>query len=107
LSSKPDTEKIIYLLAVSGGIMAIFEAAIGISTIDVSNMDTTLVFHLVAIIIAILTLLSVLKPNEPIPYNWIILFVFSILLIIFRSIAGGIIVLVAAILGLLSETEVI
>ncbi|MBY8981938.1 MAG: hypothetical protein KGD57_03255 [Candidatus Lokiarchaeota archaeon] len=107
MSSKPDTEKIIYVLALVGSIIAIFEAAIGLARIDISNLDSSFVFHIVAIIIALLALLSIVKPDDPIPYNWIVLFIFSILLIIFRSFAGGIIMLVASILGLLIETEVI
>ena len=105
MSSKADTEKIVYLLAIIGSIIAILEAAIGLAY--VSSIEYGLIQHIVAIIIAILTLLSAIKPDDPIPFNWIILLVFSILLIIFRSIAGGIIVLVAAILGLLIEADVI
>ncbi|MBN1216894.1 MAG: hypothetical protein JXA99_15820 [Candidatus Lokiarchaeota archaeon] len=106
-SQNPDIEKIVYILALLGSIIAILEAAIGLSHINLPNLDYNLVAYIVAIIIAILALFSTLKPNDPIPYHWIVLFIFSILLIILGSIIGGIMILIAAILALLAENKVI
>jgi hypothetical protein len=107
MATKTEINKIMYILALIGGIIAIFEAAIGLSNIKAFNVDYDLISRIVAIVMAVLILLSALKPDDPIPFNWVVLLVFSILLIIFGSFAGGIIVLVAAILGLFSEADVI
>ncbi|MBD3213994.1 MAG: hypothetical protein GF311_15395 [Candidatus Lokiarchaeota archaeon] len=107
MATKTEINKIMYILTLIGGIIAIFEAAIGVSNIKAFNFDYDLISRIVAIVIAVLILLSALKPDDPIPFNWVVLLVFSILLIIFGSFAGGIIVLVAAILGLFSEADVI
>ncbi|MFX0019885.1 MAG: hypothetical protein ACFFAK_08625 [Promethearchaeota archaeon] len=53
--------------------------------------------------VAIITLLAGIKPNNPIPFNWIMLFILAVLMIIFVDILAGILVLIAFLIGLIED----
>lgn len=53
--------------------------------------------------VAIITLLAGIKPNDPIPFNWIMLFILAVLMIIFVDILAGVLVLIAFLIGLIEE----
>jgi hypothetical protein len=53
--------------------------------------------------IAALTLLVAFKPNDPLPWHWLVLLMFSILLMIFVHIIAGFPVLVAGVMGLFND----
>lgn len=53
--------------------------------------------------VAIITLLAGIKPNNPIPFNWIMLFILAVLMIIFVDILAGVLVLIAFLIGLIEE----
>lgn len=59
--------------------------------------------YVLGMFFASLTLLVVFKPNDPIPWHWLVLLLFSILLITFSFLLGGILVLFAAVLGLIDK----
>ena len=52
------------------------------------------------IIIAVLTLLSVFRPGNPIPYSAVLIIIFGVLMTLFNAWIGGIILLVGGILWL-------
>ena len=56
--------------------------------------------YVLGMFVASLTLLAAFKPNDPIPWHWLVLLSFSILLISFSFLLGGVAVLAAGILGL-------
>ena len=100
---------IIFYLALIGGIVALIEAiiniALGVALFDLFGW----IGAIIAIPIAILVLLVVLKDNVtilnniPIPYEWWILLIFGIILIVFGSAFGGILVLIAGIVKVIIE----
>ena len=53
--------------------------------------------------VAIITLLAGIKPNDPIPFNWIMLFILAVLMIIFVDILAGVLVLIAFLIGLIED----
>jgi hypothetical protein len=53
--------------------------------------------------VVILTFWVALKPNNPIPFHWIVLLIFAILLIIFVDIIAGVLVLIAFFIGLIED----
>ena len=53
--------------------------------------------------IAALTLLVAFKPNDPLPWHWLLLLMFSILLMMIVHIIAGIPVFVASIIGLFND----
>ena len=101
---KATYEDLVKLLALLGGIITIIEAIFSLFGRSVQRYyNLGWIAAIVAIIFAILVLFSVFKPDNPIPYNWIYLIVFGIVIIICGSIIGGILVLIAGILKLIFE----
>lgn len=58
---------------------------------------------IIGLVIVILTFLAALRPDDPIPFNWIVLLVLAILLVIFADIWSGVLVLIAALIGLIED----
>ena len=101
---KATYEDFVKLLAILGGIIAIIEAIFSLFGRSVQRYyNLGWIAAIIAIIFGILVLFSVFKPDNPIPYNWIYLIVFGIVIIICGSLIGGILVLIAGILKLIFE----
>jgi uncharacterized protein (DUF983 family) len=58
---------------------------------------------IIGLVVVILTFWVALKPNNPIPFHWIVLLIFAILLIIFVDLIAGILVLIAFLIGLIED----
>ena len=90
-------EDLMKLLGGLGGVISLIEAIMGF---DQRNLDTVKIITLiVAIVIAVILLLSIIRPNNPIPLNWILFVVLGIIMIIYTSIIGGILVLIGGFVG--------
>jgi hypothetical protein len=59
--------------------------------------------YVLGMFFASLTVLLGFKPDDPIPWHWLVLILFGILLITFSFLLGGIAVLGAGVLGLIDE----
>jgi hypothetical protein len=58
----------------------------------------------VGIVIVALTFLVALKPNKPLPFHWLVLFILAILLVIFGAgIWACVLVVIAALIGLIED----
>ncbi len=85
------------LLGGLGGVITLIET---ILSINERNVDTSRVISIViSIILAVIILLSVIKPGDPVPMNWLLFVGLGIVIIIFSSLAGGILILVAGFIG--------
>ncbi len=90
-------EDLMRLLGGLGGAITLIETILGINE---RNMDSSRVISIViSIILAVLVLLSVARPGNPVPMNWLLFVGIGIVIIIFSSLAGGILVLVAGFIG--------
>jgi uncharacterized membrane protein YfcA len=90
-------EDLIKLLAGIGGAITLIET---ILSFNERNVDTSKVILIViSIILAVIVLLSVLRPGNPVPMNWLLFVGLGIVIIIFSSLAGGILILVAGFIG--------
>jgi hypothetical protein len=91
------SEDLMKLLGGLGGTISLIEAILGF---DQRNLDTIkIVTLIVAIIIAVVILLSIIRPNNPIPLNWILFVVLGIIMIVYTSLIGGILVLIGGFVG--------
>jgi len=71
--------------------------------INIKLLDA-IVMLIIGLVVVILTLLVAIKPNKPLPFHWLILFIFAILLVIFRAgIWACVLVIIAALIGLIEE----
>ena len=103
-------EKIVWYLVIIGAIVAIIEAIINVIGFGFFRILGPL-FGIIAIPVAVLVLLVALKDTVeilekiPIPYEWWILLIFGIVLIIFGSAIGGILIVVAGIIKIVFEKD--
>lgn len=97
-----ENKETVRLLVIIGGIIGLIQAIFGFGNwglgfwgpLAVANIFSSIL----GIIIAILTLLSVFRPGDPIPYNAVLLILFGVLMTLFNAWVGGILVLIAGIL---------
>jgi len=101
--------KLIKLLTIAGGLAGLMYCLYQIST--TTRIESwyeifgfgIFVQNLIGMIIAALTVLVALKPDDPLPWHWLLLLAFGILLIIFSWLMGGICVLIGAVAGLIDD----
>jgi len=90
-------EDLMRLLAGIGGAITLIET---ILVFNERNVDTSkVILILTSIILAVIVLLSVIRPGNPVPMNWLLFVGLGIVIIIFSSLAGGILILVAGVIG--------
>lgn len=90
-------QDIMKLLAGLGGAIGLIDAILGF---DDKNLDSSKIVLLVlSIILAAIILLSIIVPHKFVELNWVISVVIGIIMIIYTSLIGGILVLVAGFVG--------
>ncbi|KKN32220.1 hypothetical protein LCGC14_0816130 [marine sediment metagenome] len=90
-------EDLMKLLAALGGVIGLIEAILGF---DDRNLEVSRVILLVlSIILAVIILVSIIVPHKFVELNWIICVVIGIVMIIYTSLIGGILVLIAGFVG--------
>ncbi|MFX1277581.1 MAG: hypothetical protein ACFFBP_04690 [Promethearchaeota archaeon] len=106
---------IIKFLVIIGGIVGIFEAIdiiIGLSGQDIPIIGffnpLGAFIHPIAVFVAciigaVLALVCGIKPDDPIPFHWIVFLIFAIWLIICSALIGGVLCLIAFLIGLIDD----
>jgi len=90
-------EDLMRLLAGIGGVITLIETLLGF---NVSHFDTSkAIIIVISIVLAVIILLSVLRPGNPVPMNWLLFVGLGIIIIVFSSLPGGILILVAGFIG--------
>ncbi|MFX1277957.1 MAG: hypothetical protein ACFFA3_00970 [Promethearchaeota archaeon] len=90
-------EDLMKLLAALGAIISLIDALLGF---DDRNLDNSKIILLVlSITLAAIILISIILPHKFMELNWIICVVIGIIMIIYTSLIGGILVLVAGFVG--------
>ncbi len=106
-------EQIMKILTVLGALVGLvyivngFAGLAGVSflppVISIQLLDA-IISLIIGLVVVILTFLVALKPNQPLPFHWLVLLILAILLVIFSAgIYAMILVLIAAIVGLIEE----
>jgi hypothetical protein len=69
-----------------------------------SQIIYVVIVYLVGLVIVILTFLVALKSNPPLPFNWIVLIILAILLVIFQAgIYACVLLIIAALIGIIED----
>lgn len=92
------SDKFMCVVAIIGGIVALIESLLHMLNF-LEFWSFGIIFELVALVLAVISILLGIKPVH---YTPSILIVLGLFLIIFGSWIGGIVVLIAALIGLLS-----
>jgi len=103
-------QQIMKLLTILGGLVGIATMILGLAGIaDIGFVNPLLGLNavlnfIVGIVISVLTLLTGLKPNAPLPFHWLVLFILGVLLIVFGAgIWACALVIIAALIGLIED----
>ena len=106
-------EQLMKILTVLGALIGLvyivngFAGLAGVSFLppvfSVQLLDT-IISLIIGLVVVILTFLVALKPNQPLPFHWLVLLILAILLVIFSAgVYAMVLVLIAAIVGLIEE----
>jgi hypothetical protein len=90
-------EDLMRLLGGIGGVISLIEAILGLNERRFYYSDAVLL--IVSIILAAIVLFSVIRPGNPVPLNWLLFVGIGIIILIFSSLAGGILTLIAGFIG--------
>jgi len=98
------------LLVVLGAVVGLVTLILGIAKLEnyayvkpLGTLNEILVF-IIGLVIVVLTFLVALKPNDPLPFHWLVLIILAILLVVFGAgIWSCVLVLIAGIIGLVED----
>ena len=107
-------EQIMKILTVLGAIVGLVYIINGFAGLAGVNLPIPLIVNIqlidriftliIGLVIVVLTFLVAYKPNKPLPFHWLVLFILGILLVIFGAgIWACVLVIIAAIIGLIEE----
>ncbi len=110
MEEKEKKDSIKYMV-ITGGIIGLIQAIAGFANfaawiyplgyfLQGALFAANIFSSIIGIILAILTLLAVFRPGNPIPYSAAVLLIFGFLMLFFNAAIGGIIVFIAGILWL-------
>ena len=106
MAKKYEHNDLIKLLTILGGLLGLASAILVLTNYDLpatySAFDRV-VSAIVGIVIAVLTLVCAMKPDDLLPWHWLTLFVLGILLVVFSGLWGGVLVIIAALIGLIDD----
>jgi len=94
-------------LVIIGGLLGILLPILAIARVysiwSVNVGVDPIVNVILAIIFSLLALLSAIRPGDPIPWNWLVLFILAILMLVFGASIGALLVILAALIGLIED----
>jgi hypothetical protein len=103
-------EKLMRFLTILGALVGLAYLIIGITGYGTQfrifpiNLGIhIIVWFIVGLVVVVITLLVGVKPNDPLPFHWLTLFVLAILLVIFADILAGVLLLIAFLIGLIED----
>jgi len=97
-------------LTIIGAVVGLVTLILGVADLEnYGYVDPLLTFNrivvfLIGLFIVILTFLVALKPNQPLPFHWLVLIILAILLVVFGAgIWACVLVLIAGLIGLIED----
>ncbi|UCD01565.1 MAG: hypothetical protein JSV23_00640 [Promethearchaeota archaeon] len=112
MTKKYKNEGLMKILVILGAVVGLVTLILGLPIINIPNyayVDAVFALHyvvnfIIGLVIVILTFWVGLRPNNPIPFHWLVLIIFAILLVLFGAgIWSCILVLIAGIIGIIEE----
>ena len=100
---------IMKVLTILGGIVGLLTIILGLFDFNYAFVNALvaldqIVIIIVGIIVSIITIWAGLKPNNPIPFHWVMLIVLAVLLIVFGAgVLACVLVIIAALIGIIED----
>ena len=100
--SDAELKQYMKILVIIGGIVGLIESIAGF--FGYGFWGFRIVWPIIGLILSVLLLLTVYKPDRPLPYNPIVILILGILMLIISTAhIGGILTVIAGILGILAK----
>lgn len=103
-------EGLMKVLVILGALVGLITLILGLARMEnygfVNPLLTfnEIIVFIIGLVIVVLTFWVGFKPNDPIPFHWLILIIFAILLIVFGAgIWACVLVLIAGLIGIVEE----
>jgi hypothetical protein len=103
-------EQLMKFLVIIGAIVGLVTLILGLAGIEnYGYVDAVFALHyvinfIIGLVVVILTFLVALRPNNPIPFHWLVLIILAILLVLFGAgIWACVLVIIAALIGLIED----
>lgn len=100
-------EKLMKFLTVLGALIGLATLILSFFGYHIAYVDPltgvdSFIRRIIGFVIVLLTFLVALKPNKPLPFHWLVLFILGILLIVFSAgIFACVLLVIAALIGLI------
>ena len=110
MTKKYKNEGLMKVLVILGALVGLITLILGLARIEnygfinpLLTFNEIIVF-IIGLVIVVLTFWVGFKPNDPIPFHWLILIIFAILLVVFGAgIWACVLVLIAGLIGIIEE----
>ena len=110
MTKKYKNEGLMKVLVILGALVGLITLILGLARIEnygfinpLLTFNEIIVF-IIGLVIVVLTFWVGFKPNDPIPFHWVILIIFAILLVVFGAgIWACVLVLIAGLIGIIEE----
>ena len=102
-------EKLMKFLTIIGALVGLATIIFGLFGYNFTYVDPLtgldiIIRRIVGLVIVLLTFLVALKPNNPLPFHWLVLFILGILLVVFSAgIWAAVLVIIASLIGLIES----
>ncbi|MFX1376699.1 MAG: hypothetical protein ACFFA0_12895 [Promethearchaeota archaeon] len=110
MTKKYKNDQLMKFLTILGAIVGLVTLILRIA--DVENYGlidpvvtlNEVVVYIIGFVIVALTFLVALRPDDPIPFHWIVLIILAVLLVVFGAgIWACVLVIIAALIGLIED----
>lgn len=114
MTKKYKHHDLIKILVILGGVVGILEGISIILSLAGSGIPylgefrviggiAPIISAIILLVGAVLALVCGLKPDDPIPFHWLMFLILAIWLIVFGGLFGGVLCLIAFLIGLIDE----
>ncbi len=110
MTTKYKNEGLMKILVILGALVGLITLILGLAGMEnygfvhpLVALDRIIVF-IIGLVIVVITFWVGFKPNEPIPFHWLVFIILAILLVVFGAgIWACILVLIAGLIGIVEE----
>ncbi|KKM94637.1 hypothetical protein LCGC14_1196360 [marine sediment metagenome] len=110
MTTKYKNEQLMKFLTIIGAVVGLFTLIFGLAGLEnygfVGGIRVlnAIVTFIIGMVIVVLTFLVGLRPDEPLPFHWLVLFILGVLLIVFGAgIWACVLLIIAGLIGLIED----
>jgi hypothetical protein len=110
MTKKYKNEQLMKFLVIIGAIVGLATLILGIARIEnYGYVDAVFALHeivnfIIGLVIVVLTFLVALRPDNPIPFHWLVIIILGILLVLFGAgIWACVLLIIAGLIGIIEE----